>query len=277
MYIISNKFSKSIKKRKNKSRDSLWFIFKGDNLLLKKNSTGGDAIPSAKNFNGLKLACEDLIYLGKYEEKDCYAGELEEKSKLKNNIIACKLRKSYNLIGGEFFQVAGYAFQIINWHKNSIYCGRCGSKVKDMKEEQAKICPKCNLINYPVICPAVIVAVIKDDKILLASAKRFAKNLYSVLAGFVEVGENLEKCVLRELKEEVGIEVKNIKYFGSQPWPFPNSLMVAFTAEYSKGEISTDKKEILDAGWFKSNELPLIPEKPSIAKDLIDWFIANNS
>jgi NAD+ diphosphatase len=277
MYIISNKFSKSIKKPQNESGNSLWFIFEGDSLLLNKNKSDENAIPSAGDFKGLALTHKDLIHLGKYEEKDCYAGELEKKQKLKSNMIARKLRISYNSIGGEFFQIAGYAFQIIKWHKNSIYCGRCGSKFEDMEEEQAKICPVCNLISYPVICPAVIVAVIKDDMILLANAKKFTENLYSVLAGFVEVGENLEKCIIREIKEEVGIEVKNIKYFGSQPWPFPNSLMIAFTAEYSKGEISIDQKEILDAGWFKSNELPLMPEKPSIAIDLIDWFVANNS
>ena len=134
---------------------------------------------------------------------------------------------------------------------------------------------KCKLIKYPVIAPAIIVAVTKNDMILLARARRFRGDLYSVLAGFVEGGENLENCVKREIREEVGIEVKNIKYFGSQPWPFPNSLMVAFTAEYSKGEICIDQEELLDAGWYKTDKLPLIPEKPSIARDLIDWFIAS--
>jgi NAD+ diphosphatase len=271
------KFSKGIQIPDKKSKNSLYFIFKNDKLLLSKNKKGEHCVPSVQDFKELNLKPEELIYLGRYEEQDCFSGELEDKEKLTKNLAPFELRKTYSSIGLDFFQIAGYAFQIITWNKNSRYCGSCGSKVEDMKEERAKICPQCNLINFPSISPAVIVAVTKEDTILLARARRFRGNLCSVLAGFVEVGENLEECIQREVKEEVGIEVKNIKYFGSQPWPFPNSLMIAFTAEYKKGEISIDKEEILDAGWFKADELPSTPKKPSIAKDLIDWFIENNS
>jgi NAD+ diphosphatase len=124
--------------------------------------------------------------------------------------------------------------------------------------------------------PAIIVAVVKDKKILLARASRFPYEMYSVLAGFVEPGESLEACVKREVREEVGIEVKNIRYFGNQPWPFPNSLMVAFTADYAAGEIRIDETEIVDAGWFSANNFPLIPSKISIARHLIDWFAEKN-
>ena len=121
--------------------------------------------------------------------------------------------------------------------------------------------------------PAIIVAVVKGDRILLARAARFADQMYSVLAGFVEPGESLEDCVRREVREEVGVEVRNIRYFGSQPWLFPNSLMVAFTADYAGGEISVDNREIVDAAWFKTEGLPPIPGKISIARRLIDWFV----
>ncbi len=271
------KFSKGIQIPHKESNNSLYFIFKNGKLLLSKNKKGEYCVPSAKDFKELNLKPAELIYLGKYEKRDCFSGELEDKEKLTKNLAPFELRKTYSLIGLDFFQIAGYASQITNWNKNSRYCGRCGSKVEDMEEERAKICPKCKLINYPTVFPAIIVAVVKKDMILLAKARRFRANLYSVLAGFVEIGENIEQCIQREIKEEVGIEVKNIKYFGSQPWPFPNSLMIAFTAEYKKGEITIDKKEILDAGWFKATELPLTPGKPSIAKDLIDWFLAKNS
>ena len=129
------------------------------------------------------------------------------------------------------------------------------------------------MLHYPRLSPAIIVAVINDNRILLAHADRFASGLYSVLAGFVEPGEAFEECVKREVKEEVGIMVKNIRYFGSQPWPFPNSLMVGFTADYDSGKISIDGIEIKDAGWFKANDLPRIPGKISIARRLIDWFV----
>lgn len=271
------RFSKGIKKPEKRTVNSLYFIFKNNKLLIDKNKKGQYRIPSADNLKELNLKPEELIYIGKFEEQDCFSGELGDRRKLTDNILPFELRKIYSLIGLEFFQIAGYAFGVMDWHKNSGYCGRCGDKLENMEEELAKICPKCKSIKYPVISPAVIVAVTKDDMILLARARRFHGNLHSVLAGFVEIGEALEQCVKREVREEVGIEVKNIKYFGSQHWPFPNSLMIAFTAEYSKGEICIDQEELLDSDWYKADKLPLIPEKPSIARHLIDWFIANNS
>jgi NAD+ diphosphatase len=120
------------------------------------------------------------------------------------------------------------------------------------------------------------VAVVKGSHLLLARAERFPPGMYSVLAGFVEPGESLENCVRREVKEEVGVEVKNIRYFGSQHWPFPNSLMLGFTAEYAGGEIIMDETEIVDAGWFAANNLPSVPGKISIAGRLIEWFVENH-
>jgi NAD+ diphosphatase len=271
------RFPKGIGKPEKRTVNSLYFIFKNNKLLINKNKKGQYSILSANNLKETNLKPEELVYIGKFEEQDCFSGELGDKKKLADNIFPFDLRKTYSLIGLEFFQIAGYAFGVMDWNKNSHYCGRCGGKLENMEEELAKICSKCKSIKYPVISPAVIVAVTKDDMILLARARRFHGNIYSVLAGFVEVGEALEHCVKREVREEVGIEVKNITYFGSQPWPFPNSLMIAFTAEYNEGEIYTDRKEILDAGWYKADKLPVIPEKPSIARDLIDWFIAKNS
>lgn len=113
----------------------------------------------------------------------------------------------------------------------------------------------------------------RDDKVLLARSGRFAENLYSVIAGFVEPGETLEEVVRREIREEVGIDVNDIRYFGSQPWPYPDSLMIAFTASYAGGEIDIDDDEIVEAKWFTADNLPVIPEKVSIARSLIDWFI----
>jgi len=165
----------------------------------------------------------------------------------------------------------------VDWDRNHQYCGRCGSATADRQEERAKICPRCGLTAYPRISPAVIVAITRGEKILLARAHRFPYAMYSVIAGFVEAGESLEQCVRREIAEEVGITVKNLRYFGSQSWPFPNSLMVAFTAEHAGGEIRIDPSEIMDARWFTAADLPRIPDKASISRRLIDWFVDRKS
>jgi NAD+ diphosphatase len=141
-----------------------------------------------------------------------------------------------------------------------------------MADEKAKICHQCGLLSYPRISPAVIVAVVRGDTILLAHNHRFPPGLFSVIAGFVEPAETLTECVRRETKEEVGIEVRNIRYFGSQSWPFPHSLMVAFTADYARGEITVGENEIGEADWFHAKNLPRIPDRSSISRKLIDWF-----
>jgi NAD+ diphosphatase len=168
--------------------------------------------------------------------------------------------------------IAGRGNQFLHWHLTHRYCGKCGRETENKTDERAKICPRCQHINYPRLSPAVIVAIVKDDRILLARNRKYKGSFYSVLAGFVEPGESLEQCVRREIKEEVGITVKNVRYFGSQPWPFPDSLMIAFVSDYDAGEIAVDGSEIIEAAWFSKDELPHIPPKISIARQLIDWF-----
>jgi NAD+ diphosphatase len=187
------------------------------------------------------------------------------------------LRALFGRVDDRVFRLAGRAFQIMNWDRTHQFCSRCGHATRDKEDEAAKRCPECGFETFPTMAPAMIVAVTRGDKILLARAGRFPKEMYSVLAGFVEPGESLEECVRREIGEEVGVEVKNIRYFGSQAWPFPNSLMIAFTAEYGGGEIRIDEKEIVDAAWFRADNLPKIPDKISIARRLIDWFVGGGS
>ncbi len=139
--------------------------------------------------------------------------------------------------------------------------------------ERAKRCPQCGFLYFPRLAPAIIVLIERGDQLLMARSHRFAPGVYSVLAGFVEPGESLEEAVVREVKEEVGISIKDIRYFGSQPWPFPHSLMVGFTATYAGGDISVDPTELEDAGWFTVDSIPPLPGKLSIARKLIDRFI----
>lgn len=169
------------------------------------------------------------------------------------------------------FEYIAKAWQYALFLRTHQFCGQCGAKMRQVGWEMARHCDVCQHRVYPRVSPCIIVAIRHEDKILLAQGNRHTStNLYSTLAGFVESGESLEQAVHREVMEEVGVQLKNIEYFDSQPWPFPHSLMMGFVAEYAGGDIKVDGKEILDAQWFHYNALPNIPSKISIAGRLIE-------
>jgi len=255
--------------------ESFWFVFSGNKLLVESRDHGA-GIPLLSGLDTRSLRALRKQYLGTMNGHSCLCAECEGDVRIPEGMAFQGLRKLYGALDEEMFWVAGRAFQIMDWDRTHQYCGKCGSPTKDKADERAKVCPTCGTVSFPGMSPAIIVAVVRDKKILLAHAARFPGAMYSVLAGFVEPGESLEDCVRREVKEEAGLEVKNIRYFGSQPWPFPNSLMVGFTAEYAGGEITMDEKEIVDARWFTADHLPTIPDKISIARKLIDWFTATH-
>ncbi|GHV80858.1 hypothetical protein AGMMS49944_26490 [Spirochaetia bacterium] len=166
------------------------------------------------------------------------------------------------------------AYHIMQWRRESAYCGSCGSPNDDAPGGLARLCPVCGRQEFPRISPAVIVLVTNDrDQALLAHNANFDDGIYSLLAGFVEAGENLESTIIREIREEVNIEVDRIQYAASQPWPFPNSLMLGFTAEYAGGALKPDGTEILDARWFTRDALPNLPGKGSVARHIIDRWL----
>jgi NAD+ diphosphatase len=167
------------------------------------------------------------------------------------------------------------AFHIAQWRKESAFCGICGSPNEDAETgELARKCPVCGRLEFPRISPAVITIIINDrDEALLAHNKKFANRVYSLIAGFNEVGESLEATVVREIREEVSLEVKDIRYIRSQPWPFPNSLMLGFAARHAGGEIKPDGIEIEDARWFKKDDLPELPGYGSVARSLIGQWL----
>jgi len=255
--------------------DALCFLLHGQKLLIEKQ---GDRylIPQFRDLEALDSSPEPLHYLGSLDGRPCYAGEMAAMIPSPTTFEFKGIRSLFEHLEAPLIGVAGLANQLILWNRNHRFCGNCGLKTEDKVDERAKVCPACGQINYPRLSPAVIVAVVRQDRLLLAHSRRFPGKFYSVLAGFVEPGETLEECVQREVGEEVGIEVRNIRYFGSQPWPFPDSLMIAFTAEYSRGEIIADPAEIDDAGWFSADNFPPIPPKISIARQLIDWFTENS-
>jgi len=233
-------------------------------------------IPKEGQVDSAKVEYRKKYYVGAYNQYECYTAEIVKDELDVEGMDFLGLRELFGLVDEEIFWIAGKAIQIINWDRTHGFCGQCGSPTNTRTDEYAKVCNRCGLTNYPRISPAIIVAIVKNNKILLAQGSRSTYKSYSVLAGFVEPGETLEECVKREVREEVGIEVKNISYFGSQPWPFPNSLMIAFTAEYESGKIQIDPKEIKEAGWFTADELPPIPSSISISRKLINWFVENN-
>ena len=260
------------------SKPSWWFVFKGDSLLV-SGLSGGLPLPlSARGGHPAPDFVPSARFIGTLDGIPCYAAEAPDDFPPPEGMSFRGLRSLFTDFGEDFFSIAGTARQLVTWDRTHRFCGACGALNEHGAIERVKTCPSCGLMQFPRISPAVIVAVVRGDQILLARGARFRDpSVFSVLAGFVEVGETLEECVSRELNEEVGITVSNITYFASQPWPFPHSLMVGFTAEWESGEIAADGVEILEAGWFSIKNMPKIPEKPSVARRLIDWFIEKNS
>ncbi|MFG1175832.1 NAD(+) diphosphatase [Erwiniaceae bacterium CAU 1747] len=183
------------------------------------------------------------------------------------------LRQLLDLDPG-LFQLVGRGIQLAEFYRSHRWCGYCGHEMHHSKTEWACLCGHCRQRYYPQIAPCIIVAIRRGNEILLAQHTRHRNGIYTVLAGFAEVGETLEQTVAREVMEEASIKVKNLRYVSSQPWPFPQSLMMAFMADYDAGEIKIDPKELLDAGWYRHDALPLLPPVGTIARRLIEDTVA---
>ena len=253
----------------------MYFLI-NDREITVKNERNRYWIPKQSEVLSCNFNLEPSHFIGSWNGHYCYALESQTELPVVNSLKAIPLRDAFTHFSSSGIQAISVAKQIITWDKNYRFCGQCGKPTIEMSGERAKLCKSCGLTNYPRLSPSIIVSVIKDERILLARSDRFPEGMYSVLAGFVEPGESLEECVQREIVEEVGIEVENIQYFGSQNWPFPHSLMIGFTADYLRGEISVDNDEIVDADWFSVQELPKLPGSYSIARIMIDHF-CNNS
>lgn len=252
-------------------RDTYWFAFRGYRLLVRVQEDQA-RVPELSSLQEVDLGVVRSQYLGTLDGRPCYSAELPEDAEPPPGMTFQGLRSLYGLLDEDFFWVAGRAVQIVDWDRTHQYCSACGSLTESQRRERVKVCPNCGYTSYPRLAPAIIVAVTRGDKLLLARSRRHPPGLYSVLAGFVEPGETLEECLMREVKEEVGLEVKNIRYFGSQPWPFPHSLMIAFTCEHAGGGIVLDDEEMEEAAWFGADELPRVPPPISISRQLIEWF-----
>lgn len=269
---ICPEFIVGIEPPADRMEKALWFIFRGREILLKVHKNPG-AIPRLVDLRELGLSGIREQYLGTLKGTHCYSVELPDNTYAPEGMKFVDLRQAYSEINEECFALVNKAVQIMEWDRTNQFCSRCGTKTLQKPGERGKECPECGELFYPRISPAVIVLIRKGHEILLARSPNFPPDMYSLIAGFVEPGETAEAAVIREIKEEVGIEVKNIRYFGTQAWPFPNSLMIGFTAEYKSGEIQPDGFEIEDAEWFSAEKLPSLPGKISISRKLIDHFL----
>jgi NAD+ diphosphatase len=272
---MSRTFIPGVSSPDARSQPSWWFAFSGHQLLVRSHRTVSD-IPYLVSLTEIGLTPIRTQFLGTLDGRLCYSAELSKDAIAPEGMVFHGLRELHTSLEDDLFAIAGRATQIVEWDRTHQYCGHCATPTTQLPSERAKRCPTCGLVNYPRLSPAVIVLISRGEEVLLARAHRFPDGMYSILAGFVEAGESLEEAIVREVREEVGIEITNLQYFGSQPWPFPNSLMIGFTASYAGGDIRLEEAELADAAWFHKQALPKIPPKLSIARKLIDWFIADS-
>ena len=186
------------------------------------------------------------------------------------------LRKSFEMLSPDEYRMAGKCAELLYWDQQTRFCGMCGTPL-EWQSDISKQCPHCGKEWWPSLAIAVIVRIIRDDSILMVHASNFRGNFYGLVAGFVETGETLEEAVEREVREETGLRIKNLSYWGSQPWPYPCGLMVGFTADYAGGELKLQREELGGGGWFRRDNMPQIPAKASIARELIEeWLLGKD-
>jgi NAD+ diphosphatase len=249
---------------------ALWFAIRGRELLVR--AQGG--IEPLEALEALGLEPRGTHYLGSLGVLHCWSVELPPDAEPPPGMAFRDLRQLYGVLDTSLHAVAARAVQIVEWDRTHRFCGACGAPTAAHPSERSRVCTACGLAHFPRIAPAVIVAVSKGDEILLGRSAHFPPGIYSVLAGFVEPGESLEQAVFREVLEETGIQVEEVRYFGSQPWPFPHSLMLGFTARYRAGELRADGVELVDARWFHRDDMPMLfPGNASISQWLIRDFL----
>ncbi len=240
-----------------------YFIFnKNDEIYL----TQDGCIPLVTIDSLNKFTITLKLYIGVYKDKPCFVVNVDD------DIKFTEFRKLYD-INEDDYRMATRAILVSRWYRSHQYCGACGTKTVLDDNDMMLKCPKCGQVHYTRISPAVIVAITKDDQLLMAKHTYHKFDRYALIAGFVEAGESIEEALHREVMEEVGIKVKNLKYITSQSWPYPNSLMIGFTAEYDSGDIRVDNVEISSAKWFNPEDIERLPSEISISAYLVNRFL----
>jgi NAD+ diphosphatase len=263
-FVPSSRFQSS-------SGAGLWFAFRGRELLV----SDAFGIPSLPSLAVLGLATTRAQYLGTLDGEACFSAELARDAEPPPGAQFRDLRQLYGRMRESLLSVAARAVQIMEWDRTHQFCGACAAPTVPHDKARSRVCsnPGCKLEHYPRLSPAIIVAVERGEEILLARSPHFPPNIFSVLAGFVDPGESVEDAVHREVFEETGLKLSNVRYFSSQPWPFPNSLMLGYQAEHAGGELVLDPEEIEEAAFFHVDALPaMFPGRVSISQWLIQDF-----
>lgn len=245
-----------------------WFIFFNNQLLVQKK----DRTYTIPDSQQPPVSVIRQLKIGYFNARLCMAATVDVALPETDDYLPVDLRVSYDFLDKPFYDQAGKAAQLLFWDKNSRYCPACGTETVQISSI-SKQCPVCKYELYPPISAAVLVLVKKEDAILLVHARNFKGTFNSLVAGFLETGETLEECAAREVMEETGIQICNIKYYGNQPWPYPSNLMIGFIADYAGGTIQLQEDELSSGAFYARNHLPELPRKLSLARKMIDWWL----
>lgn len=255
----------------NRIGDQDYILYYKENSLLLKINGEKFEIPRKEDFRGIT---ENTIktFLFTLNDISCFL-VWDDLKAIKSDLVYKEISFFRTIKQREIAWISIAGFHLMNWYSKNKFCGNCGAGTQQKEDERAIVCPECKTVIYPKISPAVIVAIISNDKILLARNTNFPGKWFSLIAGYVDIGESMEEALIREVKEEVGLDISNIRYYKSQPWPFSGSLMIGFVAEAVDSQtIVIDDKEISEAAWFKRGNLPEHPGNLSIAGEMIEKF-----
>jgi len=255
-----------------------WFVFRGRDLVVRDGPKGPELLPCGPG-GGPPVAVEGARCIGLLDGVPCWAAQMAQ-GVLPDGAAGLGVRNLFDRLDDALLAVAGRADQVLEFDRTRRFCGACAAPTALHDGGRARHCPACGAVYYPQLAPAMMALVTRKGpagrELLLARGRRFSAPIYSALAGFVEPSETLEEAIHREVREEVGVSVAGLRYFGSQAWPFPHSLMLAFLAEHAGGEIACDPEEIVDAGWFPIDRLPMLPHRLSVARRLIDYAVSES-
>jgi len=247
-----------------------WFLFRGHDLLVQAQDDSLK-LPLIDDAAAVPLNSGDVLYLGMLSGVPCLAGKVSPDQAVPEGWRAVGIRELHRRLDDDTYDVVFYAAHILHWQQDSRYCPVCGHEQNALGEQWMRQCPNCGHITYPPVSPAILALVYDGPNVLLVHKPGWGSR-FSIVAGFVEPGESLEQCVQREVLEEVGVQVTDVRYVSSQPWPFPHQLMIGFTARYISGDIKPDQTEIDQAAWFRFDQLPELPAPLSLSRQLIDQW-----
>jgi NAD+ diphosphatase len=252
------------------TEEGSWVIIQGNNAILEETDSGPRLLHGT--LPGWLIPQQPVLCIGTWRGRPLRALSISSSLDLLSPLVSEPFNSTSDRIDIQTLTLAGLGKLVLHWEKQSRHCSRCGARTADITGSWGRRCTACNVEHYPHIHPCAIVLVKRGNELLLTRKAEWPAGRYSLVAGFLDIGESLEECAVREVKEETGIDICNVRYVGSQNWPFPAQLMAGFVADYASGEIRVEKSELEDARWFTPDDLPGLPTRRSIARWIIDNF-----